>query len=681
MAQIDPDIHTPVEADDHPVAIRRKRRCSTALADAQQERNIQPRENSFELPSGLAKTPSKPKKRVRFSDPGPDLSAPSSSTGLTPFVHRTSFISHDVTPVPISRRLRTPLHKRLSLPNLHSGFMPYPSLSPSPGPLSGEFRFAPLRQVVGGRTMRRIRRNHLSEEMNEIDAERKFITHLKEEVQQLRDDSEKAKQLGNQGKDSQDKLVLYVERIRELEQEISEVKTERREQSTGFEPGTPNHISYDPPTPNSGVHVDDTAENYEEIDSNNQVVLRDRTPSVPPTTYSQAATQASLRHPGEAEMLRSARLSLEYLFPGEIALGLIPDDPQPILDIMLERLQTLKSQVLIAEDALSTTQTQESNLRTQFNAVLQQLDRARKYAAEAHTKQTNEKSRADKTASRVQALERSLQDASTKVQDLSTSNDEKDQSIQKLQDALSTYRVEVGKLELLITRLESEHNTALSSLRSEMDEAVADLECHVAAETIGRRAAEAEVSDRDARIKALATRERELVNTVDEKQQFIRETEAAFAEERRGREREVGSLNVQLSSLATNLHESNTARIQAESILESALVAAQAERDAALRALDATREESAAASRNIGGIQDAFVSDARRRGKEVMESQGLLTPSCERFRDVAEDNVRGYVVAKRGRGRGRDSGIEILEEMDEESEDDRMVDRMVMSYE
>ncbi|KAF2964336.1 hypothetical protein GQX73_g9258 [Xylaria multiplex] len=92
---------------DLPIALRRTpRRCVNAVV----AQSTRPRVVSAPLATAL-KTPSKPrsKKRVRFSDPGPELShydtADSSfSTGLTPIIKRSSLLE----PAPKRRRRSTP---------------------------------------------------------------------------------------------------------------------------------------------------------------------------------------------------------------------------------------------------------------------------------------------------------------------------------------------------------------------------------------------------------------------------------------------------------------------------------------------------------------------------------------------------------------------------------------------
>ena len=684
--------------DDRPLAIRRKRRISTGVADPVNTSSVQQVEENG--PRKPLTTPTKPKKRVRFSDPGPDAVTASSSTGLTPHLSRASFAPRSRETSPTRRSLSrpsplAPASRRLSLPTQLSTSLPSPSLSPSPVPLSGEFQFAPLRQVLDSRLKRRLRRNHLSEETNDIDAEKRSKAQYEQEIKSLRDQLAMARESEKEHSDGTVESAANSEMIRNLQQELEELKRERSTTAEPIsndagiqgpltpeirifvddnnnEPSSSAIEAQQPPKPEINIFVDeDDSDVFIAPESDDNGALRDVGPVQACASVTEAATQASLPSP-HAETFRAARLSLEYLFPGEIALGLIPEDPKPLFDVMLERMQTLRAQTFMAEDALSRTQTQETNLRNQFNAVLEQLDRARKYAEGLSTRTSTEKARADASQARVQMLEISVQAATGKVNELEKDADEKDRSIQKLQDALDTYRVEVGKLEMLITQMEGEHNTALSNLRAEMDEAVADLECHVAAETTGRREAEHEVEERTERIRQLKVQGQELKNALNEKQQIIRETERIFEEERVGREREVGGLNVQIGQLSTDLSESKSKVGNAKRKQHVLMQKLQEERDAGVRAVEAVQAELASAVGKSEDIKTAHVSDVQRRGAEVTEHKGLLTPvSACRFKDV-----EGYVEVRRDKGqrKNRDSGVVIREE--DEDEDMVMVDDM-----
>lgn len=667
MATNTPQLEVVDITDDRPLAVRRKRRISTGLTDAVDVRKVEPSVEPEESSREPPKTPTKLKKRVRFSDP----SALSSSTGLTPYLKRTSFtsgaqgLSTPRLPAAGTRRRSLPIQLSISLPS--------PSLSPSPGPFSGEVQFVPLRQVLDDRLKRRLRRNNLSREINDINQEKKSKTKLEQEIESLKEELVVARQPGKEHRDGSDGEVASAEKIRELEEQLLELRREMRERSTTAEPAARSDELSDTASSPMEIFVDDADNDYVAPNVDDNGALRDQTPVGVLQPVSEAATQVALPSATHNEIFRSARISLEYLFPGEIALGLVPEDPKPLLDVMFDRMRTLKAQAFMAEGSLKTSEIQEANLRTQFNAVLAQLERARVYADDLSKRHSNEKTRADNAQARVHMLETSLQNTSSKATDLAKDVDEKERSIEKLQDALESYRLEVGKLELLITNSDGEHNAAISQLRSEMDEAVADLECHVAAETRGRREAEQEVRERNVRIRELKVREQELQAAVNEKQEVIRETEAVFAEERTGREREVGGLNVTIGQLSTDLSESKAKVAAAEEKQQALMRKLQEERDAGLRAVEAVQTELARCTEKAEGVKVAHVNDVQKRGAEVTEHKGLLTPvSVTRFRDV-----EGYVEYGRGKkGKRPDSGIGVLEEDEDEDEDMTMADDM-----
>ena len=655
--------------DERPLAVRRKRRMSTGLVDPAHVVGVPKGEDSVQQPTSIVKTPTKPKKRVRFSQQGLEHSSTSLSTGLTPHLKRTSFSQRECGPM-TSRPLAA-VPRSFSLPTQLSISLPSPSLSPSPGPMSGEIQFEPLRQILDPRMKRRLRRNGLSEEVNNIEADQKEQSKWRLVVQDLKDQIALARLPGNEEhSDSKNGDEAISERIRELEEQLAEMKEHTHEKTVDL----------------SNENLDLRGETSSELDifidsDDNDFTTPSGDVNEDPgdaTVLSEVGTQAGQSHLAQTEALREARLSLEYLFPGEITLGLVPEDPKPLLDVMLDRIRELKADVLVAEGSLSVTQAQESNLRNQFNAVLGQLDRARDYAEIIRTTNRSEKSRADTAQARAQALEGTVQGAAEKIEEMEKDADEQDRSIQKLQDALESYRVEVGKLESLIGRMEGDHNVALSDLRAEMDEAVADLECHVVAETRGRKEAEQEVEERGHKIKQLERQEEELKNALNEKQQIIRDTENIFAEERVGREREVGGLNVHIGQLTTELSKSKAKVYDAKEKKRLLMRKLQEERDAGLRAVESVQAELARCKEKAEDVRISYVADVQTRGAEVTQHQGLLTPVCAaRFKDVKDfggDHVEGQVEVQRGKGKAqkRDSGIVILEE----DEDVIMTDRV-----
>ncbi|KAI9862307.1 MAG: hypothetical protein M1813_004783 [Trichoglossum hirsutum] len=164
--------------DDRPLAVRRKRRSSVGplalIAEGNSGDTIQiSRDGTAKVGATPTSTPRVSKKRVRFSDPGPTMA----STGLTPAIDRCSIKPevHITTSRPSSTRKtsKTPRRRR-SLP-ARLPAAPHPDVA-SPKSISGEVQFASLRQVLQPRVQRLLWRKNLSEEVNEIETEKRAAT-------------------------------------------------------------------------------------------------------------------------------------------------------------------------------------------------------------------------------------------------------------------------------------------------------------------------------------------------------------------------------------------------------------------------------------------------------------------------------------------------------------------------
>lgn len=659
--------------DDRPIAVRRKRRISSGLADQidryqAQQNDAQPAEPTTPGPS---RTPAKSKKRVRFSDPFPESSndEAAASSGLTPALRRTSFVEHSGLPSPLTPRFLTAKpRRRLSLPANVSGVLPSPSLSPPATPhVSGEIQFLPLRQILDERSKRRLKRNNMSEEVNDIDAERrqkKSKAEMAQELQELQDELAKAKQLQAEAEGNVKIEASTSERVQELELELEELREQLRARSMTAEPALANGGASDRQSPNTSIYIDDTAGDFTMVNSDESGILRDRTSAhIASGASNGAASQTSILSNAENDVFRSARLSLEYLFPGEIALGLQNHDPKPILDAMLERLQSLKARALVAEDAAKTSSTHEVNLRNQFNLMLQQLNRAQTHAEALNIQHTNEKTRAEEAEKHAKYFREGLNRAQGEIKALETDIEDKEHSRQKLQDALGTYRDEVRRLETLVTKMEAGHKAAVSEMQNTMDEAVADLECELAAEAIGRRKAEDEAVQRGENIKGLENLMQELRGAMSDKQGLIRDMENEMTRLKEQKEQDVGTLNVEIGSLASSLEEAKCDLKNLKAENATLLFRLEEEKAAGIKAVEAMQTEVSRVAARTDQVKITHIKDVKSRGAEVTEHQGLLTPvTATRFKDV-----EGYVEVKRGKGRrpNRDSGV-IMEEHDED---------------
>ncbi|KAK5662175.1 hypothetical protein OQA88_8080 [Cercophora sp. LCS_1] len=209
-----------MSAVSHPIAPRRSLRNSAGPSTLHSATS-----GATEQTSGSSTPGRKPraKKRVRFSDPGPVLAEfeDELSTGLTPMVRKTSLGNRG------PRRHSTPA--RLSRNTSRDADAHDPS-----SPLT-EVHFLPLRQVLDGRVKRRLRRSGLSEEMNNIYAERrKRAQETKAEVERLK--AELAERDEEIQKLHDETVDMDTDRVWELEQEVETLKRELASYSVVHQP-------------------------------------------------------------------------------------------------------------------------------------------------------------------------------------------------------------------------------------------------------------------------------------------------------------------------------------------------------------------------------------------------------------------------------------------------------------
>ena len=186
-------------------------------------------ESNHEIYPDVMSTPRKAKKKVRFSDPGPEI-CNSSSTGLTPSINRCSMGSGLLSVAP--RRKTGTLTRRSSMPVMSS------AVSPSTSEI---VQFQPLKQILGERTRRSIRRLGISEEQNNIEREKRAnLRRRKSELDLLRLTIEKKDEEIRKLKHAHDSARLSTkqeaDRIKQLE---AEVYTLRQDINRPHEPSTP----------------------------------------------------------------------------------------------------------------------------------------------------------------------------------------------------------------------------------------------------------------------------------------------------------------------------------------------------------------------------------------------------------------------------------------------------------
>ena len=773
---MDPTINDTMEDLDVPIALRRKRRSNIAPTPSK------PHDFISSSTARISKTPSRlqSKKRVRFSEPGPGAE----STGLTPAIHRTSFN----TP---SRRHSAPLG------------------SPYPYPPTGTIQFTPLRQVIDDRLKRRIKRDGLSEEQNNVEEEWRSRIRLEKELQakedtlgKLRKEFEALRSQSQQSEQWKDDS-----RPSEIEEELSRLKesmTRGQSPSTATAPGGmdwediprpsrhsasdgdvddgatiligegsfPSQATIDPrshsekATADTGTsaNLSDPAADAEllamalDLESarrEKRVLFRDvnhnpsfsavpdmdfaDTPSrrnnssfsttslpSPPADFMHnlsktlAASKAraedaelalhtftvelkTLGFPGaepdaimseiEAQF-KTARLELERTIPGETVPGF---ENAMLLQELVKKIKSLLSRVHDRESELRSMYEQQHTLRGNFEHSLVSGDKAREKIKDLETV-------LDQSAEEMLRLR-------MKVQGMEKEDAEKERTINSLIGALDRYRADVARLEQLVTTLESERSTqdeaARQAMQAHMDEAVADLECKVAAEEKGRRAAEQEAVARLQRIKDLQTiledaertsmdlqlQMQALTSEKDEENSRLTDQNSKITELH---SQQLGALNSRISQLSTALDSANgevkkltIIKSRLESRREAELEQAQADLEgleaSAVKAMESAlvrgvtkMHESSRSLLRQAKIRKANseIEDEREDaafGSDAGGSSAPMTPvSLVRFVDV--EVGRGVEGKREGRSKqrsaNRDSGIALSDLSEDQFERD-----------
>ncbi|TVY34548.1 hypothetical protein LOCC1_G008048 [Lachnellula occidentalis] len=334
MADLE-DQSTIIVDDEQPLAVRRKRRSSSRLA-TQSPSNPQSRvavviQHGFSTPPA---TPKRAKKRVRFSDPGPILldsepasTSASASSGLTPFIRRTS--------------LSTGASKRRhSTPAVLSNRSEY-----NAAPISGTLQFAPLRQVLDGRVKRRLRRNRLSEEINSIEWDKRNeakgrrgeVERLRQElaardleVQSIRDEQEIASQIEGESGLSATSNTTQSTKIQELEQVIVDLKAElqRKDSEPTEDPdwtmAARDPFDFDDDDDNMITNYDDDFNDNTEMET---------TPTRLNTSFRSFPSPPSTMPPTPSKSVSSMSTGIQTCLP-------ITDPEKEVLKIQLESLNS-----------------------------------------------------------------------------------------------------------------------------------------------------------------------------------------------------------------------------------------------------------------------------------------------------------------------------------------------------
>jgi chromosome segregation ATPase len=236
-----------------------------------------------------------------------------------------------------------------------------------------------------------------------------------------------------------------------------------------------------------------------------------------------------------ADHFRSIRLELERLMPGETEISFNNSELFPEI---MRKIKNLFSQLRSRETELKSLRSQERTLKGNF-------DHALVAAGKADVKIKDLEKALDEMA--AESMETRM-----RAQEYERQRDEKGRDVERLQVALGKYRDEVGRLEELIEKVESEHKDAMQKVKEESGaawEKVEEMEAKVAAEETGRRKVEESSVSRLKRIQDLEQALSQAREDAEQVQDQLKQVEQRES----NRSEEIGDLNSRISSLSSAL--------------------------------------------------------------------------------------------------------------------------------
>ena len=360
------------------------------------------------------------------------------------------------------------------------------------------------------------------------------------------------------------------------------------------------------------------------------------------------------------------------MVPGETVAGF---DNSKLLSALIDHIKALVNQSREREQAVNGMLKREGALKGQFDGSLERYERAERRIR--HLEETIEIGAGDMlhARQRVQALERDVE--------------EKDHNAQSLIAALEKYRDDVKNLEALITTMERGEMKRREAAKWDSDEAISDLECRVAAEENGRRAAEEMSVQRGQKIKELeagldlanshaASVQAEMDALQTEKNDTIARLQELAKSKEEQHQHQLGQLNSHIASLTTALADAtaDTEKLQAsKDRLEKRLKTEieQAERTVESMQHDLIRTVAKFNESKKALHRGSKVRQANSEIEEESEGGSSVPPtpvSLVRFVDVEVGRGKNRRKYDSGIGLGSDDEIEIYQDADVEDKVD-----------
>ena len=453
-----------------------------------------------------------------------------------------------------------------------------PTLTGSPVPIK-ELNFSPLRDIIDERMRRRLRRSHLSEEVNNIEDEKKTarktnrtaaddLSRAKDEIKQLQLDLEIQRQLGidigteadERTRNMEDELANLKQSMQEMQETHDQHEPDFSPQDTNVddEPGVSNFFDPDdiPVSPPSEHPVE--GDNRGVVNASTQVSFPDTAWEHEREGFEQALAKLHRQLSDAQSTLQILNIELsglgfddgaETLDPHVIITSirdafhqtyaelevLLPDaiseaaSNKHLLALLVQSIRSLLNSVHKSESDIQNQKDMEELLKSQCNDLLEQLTDSQMRNQmledqwhELDSSNEHKERRVVELDELVAELQNAIQERETLIQakddqilPLEKEVEQQSRDLEKLRDALSSYRAEVKQLESLITRLETDHADQIGQLRDDHEGRVNQLNQALETEKQNLSFAELDLDSKTAMITALELRLEEEGSRVD----------------------------------------------------------------------------------------------------------------------------------------------------------------------
>jgi chromosome segregation ATPase len=517
-------------------------------------------------------------KHVHFPDP---MDAPTGVRSSPPAHTNRSTLSPSIRPAPTkSRKIRHSLPARLT---------------GTPDRLVNQVQFTPLRQVLSGRNQRRLKRNHLSEEMNLIEEHDKDDARKDRELKRLHEEIElKDKMLAELQWEVEDRRQRGIEISSDDAENAEKIKTMEAEIAKMREEVAAQHLVSE----DDDTDVEDDLVFIDPVDIN--VSQEDMTPitsfearprpvksSLSPVpdrsreTEIQKFEKAVVKLTQEAADARAAlqnvNIELQSLgFSGQDEPGLVicsairqafeqarieaeellPEqapntyEGEEFLKLLIDNIRGLLQQVNEDMDKIHQLEEMEALLKGQHNGLLDQLSQTelRKTILEKNCKTLDRE--LDAQSKRIVQFEEDhtslnvtihtqgdrLARDQKEISELESQNTEQALAIDRLKDVLEEYRTDLTSMEALVKKMEEEHAAKIVRVKEDAAQTIEELQVVLANEKENLHTAETEIDDKTTQITQLQIDIESAETKVDELKQQLADSKAHAASETEQRE-------------------------------------------------------------------------------------------------------------------------------------------------